>query len=368
MVTKKIIRSSLLILFLFSCVVTQSYAANFLVDSLNALKDKLTTLARVLKKKTVKKDIKIEEKKDVVSKPFIVKKVSDHGIKITTSLKLDLQKKDKILQDIKGERYTALKNTLAIQGESHPLHGILLQYEECPLSEKYFYGSEYRRQFEEVIVQDMIDSLDKDSQLVYVGLGSGTLWQDFVILNRMIQKGFSKIKVIVIDPLYKDLDEKSQQKSLDYIINFLRWFNTINVFNSLVFFSSAEAYLEDRKQDSSLKASVLVCPDVHVWTGSESNFSNIVDTMNENGRFYYLTHKLALFKSAADKVYSKEMRNKISKDLSRGDLYIAKNGHILGYLGFLVGDAKTRQAKIYVLDDKRFLDDSVELKDVRTGP
>lgn len=73
----------------------------------------------------------------------------------------------------------------------------------------------FRKTIEDVLVYEAKTLLDKDSIVTYVSLGSGELLQDWMNLGKLVQSGFTKFNVILIDPCFEKervlFSERKQQ-------------------------------------------------------------------------------------------------------------------------------------------------------------
>lgn len=82
-----------------------------------------------------------------------------------------------------------------LKNSDHPLCKLIFRYNDCIFSHQ----QQYRRIFEEKLVEDAKGRFNKKTDLVYVSLASGLLFQDFVIIRKLIAAGFSFSKIIIID-------------------------------------------------------------------------------------------------------------------------------------------------------------------------
>jgi len=130
--------------------------------------------------------------------------------------------------------------------------------------------------------------------LVYVSVGTGGLFQDFMILNKIINPNTKSISVILIDPSYRDVIEsnrnkqdsltplqrirkdnenpdinkfelslRSRQKS--YIKDFGKYFSRLaqqsNFSFKMYVYASNEEYLQDVREGRQQRANVMICFD-----------------------------------------------------------------------------------------------------------
>lgn len=149
--------------------------------------------------------------------------------------------------------------------------------EECAECTKYSRTSSLnpRKKIEESIVCNANNKLQKSHTITYISLGSGDLLQDWIILGKLIQNGFTKFNVISIDECFgiesknfADLVFKQRLASKERLQKeqFSRSLHALgatylqtNYFDNL---NAAITYMSDFSEETSVKADILVGIDL----------------------------------------------------------------------------------------------------------
>lgn len=190
----------------------------------------------------------------------------------------------------------------------------------CPLTRKRKLGAigapyfaHVRKCFENAVVKHITDNFsDKGKQFVYTSFGSGWLLQDFLIINKLLQAGFTHLTLNFIDPLYQStmaqipqsVKTKGQEKITQFtatnitssqgiLMNLLAFAMLNNNAIAINIFSSAEDYREACHNDSSLKASALVCTDTLTSNPFQKPpfddfYTIFTDAMQPHKAFFYV--------------------------------------------------------------------------------
>lgn len=228
--------------------------------------------------------------------------------------------------------------------ESHPI-GLLYECQAnlCPLNRIKF---PQRRELVERKILKYIQEYfpSKEKKLIYTSLGPGGLFQDLVILTKLINMGYNDITVILIELEFKNYIEVVRGKKL---INFDQFANAVITHYQLMQFSAFlkncsqekikiliydnfENYIIDCESDSSLKCDVFwgidcfdgdasrkASQDIDYLTflaQKPNGLSFIVDrkhmwTIKKKESFYSTLEKLKKLKdSEFDKIFKKNFK------------------------------------------------------------
>jgi hypothetical protein len=190
---------------------------------------------------------------------------------------------------------------------------------DCPLSRKDNYASmmiphlkKARERFEAFIIERIVHDNNPDNPLVYTSVGSGWLLQDYVIIEKLKQRGFKTFILNFIDPLYKAIKEdlsKNQthaqpifkidqnhpyaQKE-SYLRPFMAFKQLCGQTTRVLFYDSCKDYETLCQTQKELKAHVLVSIDA-VLSDPEDTllepFLSLFESATQgNSSFYILTY------------------------------------------------------------------------------
>lgn len=171
-------------------------------------------------------------------------------------------------------------------------------FDECNCSRLSRIKDEAKRgQFEEMFI-DRIDQNfhDKTQRLVYVSLASGFLFQDFVIISKLLERGFHNIDITFIDPIYTQFiheqkEDPTYKSCANCFAQFGGWLGylkqkiyldaeiTFNVY------SSTDDYLQDIHNGNHAQANILAVIDLDVQ-GAEQIIQNAYDNILAPGGLY----------------------------------------------------------------------------------
>lgn len=157
----------------------------------------------------------------------------------------------------------------------------------------------FRRILEEKLIFNFQESsLTKNDCIVYTSVGSGGLFQDLVIITKLLEEGCRKFVINLIDTRYEKFMEKAFGQGLikdifhvekignvhgredfdnDIIYDFLRWFNFLSIccYEGLAvdvrIYDGLKAYLTDCKKGSNKKSDVGVIIDFDGSLGAPKN-------------------------------------------------------------------------------------------------
>ena len=218
-------------------------------------------------------------------------------------------------QDVENE----IRDESIFDGETHPLSRLALPSYDCDLGPQFRDGALIRRVFESIIVHPNVDipknvdapksetkeyksehprPMDMDegdaggagaARPCYVSLGSGTLFEDFAILDQLVKSGRLVDRIILIDQGYGNLNEETLDGRYKPILQFMTWFNSYpqlaeRGFDVIVYWDMTQ-YLYDLNSElaaskngkSSLQADLFIAADVHFTLGSQPQTAPFVD-------------------------------------------------------------------------------------------
>jgi len=141
----------------------------------------------------------------------------------------------------------------------------------------------FRRLVEDEIVRFVTKHYKKEDTISYLSFASGLLFQDFIILNKLIVKGYKNFKISLVDSLYNTDIEWSEERSnaIKAQEAFSSWFSGMG--NILVtFFSSSDDYLKMLKDKKNSEADVMVFIDagsLSSWSKSDNPENKITDEL-----------------------------------------------------------------------------------------
>jgi len=153
---------------------------------------------------------------------------------------------------------------------------------DCPLNR---FNTSVRQEFETLIlktIKDDFKDFDKNKDtLNYTSFACGGLFPDLVILTKLIEQGFKKININLIDTAFKEyvdtLQNKGDTVALDVfdqenrdkgiwlrgktynLVQFLEWFSNSEI--SVNLYGSAKDYIEECLNISRLKSDIIVGVD-----------------------------------------------------------------------------------------------------------
>lgn len=278
-----------IIIFVQVFVVSSLYATDIsaLLARLGVLKAKLSQLSFVLKAPGIKKS----ENTD-----FVVERLGAglKGLKITANIEPSHDIYSKISEDIRinltevnNDVYTKIFKDAIVS--YHPLNMLRAEYQNCVFDPRKPFGAISRRFFERKVVKDVKTHLmRKKEDLTYVSFGSGTLFEDFAIIDQLARVGYFPKKIIFIDSEYEydeskkmvlnevSLAEKLREIPSDSrtkgqkrcIAQFMMWFKAfmpaLHKFEVIIY-SKWFDYQKDLEKKQDLKADIFVFADVHFW-------------------------------------------------------------------------------------------------------
>jgi len=97
--------------------------------------------------------------------------------------------------------------------------------------------SSYYRSFERLILDDVSKRGTRNDGLTYLSIGSGNLYEDFIILNKLLQRGKTIKKVILVDPTYQDLIGQLNPSNSQKMTS---WKNHVAIAQLFTWFASAQ--------------------------------------------------------------------------------------------------------------------------------
>lgn len=122
--------------------------------------------------------------------------------------------------------------------------------------------------------------VDKSQPIVYTSVGSGALFEDLLILTKLLEQGYRNITINLIDSRYKKFIERGAfciqkignvqceaDRMNDIFYDFLKWFGFLSVsfypglVTDVFVYSKLEAYLCDVRNGSNLKSDIGVVID-----------------------------------------------------------------------------------------------------------
>lgn len=101
--------------------------------------------------------------------------------------------------------------------------------------------STYYRSFERLLMDDINKRGTNVNGLTYLSIGSGNLYEDFIILNRLLQHGKTIKKVVIIDPTYQELIGELTPKTSQTVAS---WKNHIALTQLFTWFASAQKHVD----------------------------------------------------------------------------------------------------------------------------
>lgn len=147
--------------------------------------------------------------------------------------------------------------------------GALYQLQECscfPLDRIIY--PEIRTSFEDELIESIENQYtDKNQELIFLSIGSGGLFQEFVLLSKLTAKGYKNIKIKLIDVAYPSgLNGKNNFKiSVNcFYSQFLNWLEELKTRFGLIYsvttFKTMEDFLSNHENKSSVDA--VICVDL----------------------------------------------------------------------------------------------------------
>lgn len=180
-----------------------------------------------------------------------------------------------------------------------------------------FHGSSLRNDVEEMIIDDIKKNYsEKNKSINYVGLGSGELFQDFIILVQLVIEGYKNINITLIDSknTYKSFvntykNQSGSREIYDKFIpssktsplnQFIDFFTHLSYNISITIYDDVNTYIKDCLDNNKIKADLLFSLDALGGKVSDGEKPNIILTdtqhlanslsymLKKNGRVYWL--------------------------------------------------------------------------------
>jgi hypothetical protein len=289
----------------------------------------------------------------LVANPFLVKRISDRALNVPQKAQAQEEAPYYSQQELATAFNILAQNHLAIaltydeyrtlkdSYKNNPLFTVLHNIRECIGCAISRIKTPFVREYLEnkVIEHIMKVHPNKSEKIIITDFASGQLFEIFVIVNKLVAKGYNNIRLNVIDTEYKNLlaSYKYLQATntgklpiqfdhffelspdninfifdpltgfdqiktaallagrLEYaaqnnmFVTFSQWFNNLGISFDLVIYDNAQAYLDDSRDNFNLKADLLIAVDYY------ATLNHILEdlrkkTLKQTGMAFSLDH------------------------------------------------------------------------------
>ncbi len=156
-----------------------------------------------------------------------------------------------------------------------------------------------RHLFQNKLINFIQSDFSKNQTLIYTSLGSGLLFQDLVILAKLIKQGFKDIHINLIDSMYKEYGghiysgisykgvDEAKRNAIPNFANILQ--NMPDTQITITVYGSEEDYLSDIKNKKAKMSDVLVSIDAQINFCENEDRALIQQGLKEGGLYASLT-------------------------------------------------------------------------------